>query len=249
MNELMEQYAPNYMALINGDPGINKDVMLDSGNIKGFSMIEGIVQGPYTGLTIRQDWLDDLGLATPVTFDDWHTVLTAFKDQKGATAPLLLKKELFYAGDHALMAGYDVSESFYQVNGTVKYGPLEQGFKDYLVMMKQWYDEGLIDRDFTTRDSDSANQLLYTSQAGARFGGFWELQFNDNHAEDPNYREVAVATPVKNKGDVAHLRQSNRNYREYDTFVSATSKYPVEAVRWLDNLYSEDNYLTVIPDD
>ena len=48
------------------------------------------------GMAMRKDWLDELGLDVPVTYDDWHNVLTAFKEQKGATAPLWINAS---AGD------------------------------------------------------------------------------------------------------------------------------------------------------
>jgi putative aldouronate transport system substrate-binding protein len=76
------------------------------------------------------------------------------------------------------------------------------------------------------------------------FDGFWMLNFNKTHSEDKDtYRQYAVPNPVQNKGDVAHLRQVNYNIRNEWTSVSAKSKYPVEAVRWLDNLYSDENYI------
>jgi putative aldouronate transport system substrate-binding protein len=35
-----------------------------------------------TGLIIRKDWLDELGLAVPTTIDEWYTVLRAFKEKR-----------------------------------------------------------------------------------------------------------------------------------------------------------------------
>ena len=44
---------------------------------------------------IRKDWLDDLGLEVPETIDEWYTALKAFKEEKGATAPLTLNTYAF----------------------------------------------------------------------------------------------------------------------------------------------------------
>ncbi len=38
----------------------------------------------------------------------------------------------------------------YQDEGTVKFGTLEDGFREYLVMMNQWYNDGLISSDFVS---------------------------------------------------------------------------------------------------
>ena len=42
------------------------------------------------GCSRSKDWLDDLGLDTPVTYDDWYNMLKAFKAEKGAVAPMML---------------------------------------------------------------------------------------------------------------------------------------------------------------
>ena len=46
----------------------------------------------------------------------------------------------------------------YVVDGDVKFGWVEEGFKDYLTLMHQWYTEGLLGADFYIC-------LLYTSDA------------------------------------------------------------------------------------
>ena len=246
LNELMEQYAPNYMGLLNGNPDLKRDAMSDVGNIVSFAMLEDIVQGPFTGLGIRQDWLDDLGLSKPVTYDDWHTVLTAFKNEKNATAPLTIPADLVRdSGDNGeLSGGFGLVAWYYQIDGQIKYGPIEPEFRDYVTLLSQWYSEGLIDPDFNTRDGNGRDQLKYTNQAGAWLNtGFWLLEYHKRNAEDPNYTEVAVSSPVQKPGDIVNFRQSNRNFRGLHTVVTSSAADPVLAVRWLDNLYSEDNYI------
>ncbi len=244
LNEYLDKYSLYYKKLIESTPDFYRDSRTDDGNIWGFAMLETNIQGPYTGLVLRQDWLDELGIDTPVTFDDWYAMLKKFKDEKNCAAPLILPRDLFSVGDNALMAGYDVGYDFFQVDKVVKYGPIEPGYKDYITMLAKWYKEGLIDKDFATRDDASRDQMIYTTQAGTWFDGFWMLDFRKRAAEDSDtFRSYAVATPVRKKGDVAHLRQNNYNVRNPFTAVSAKSKYPVECVRWLDNLYSDENYI------
>ena len=44
---------------------------------------------------------------------------------------------------------------------------LEPGFKDFLAKMNEWYQEGLIDPDFATRDTDSYNANIASGKIGA----------------------------------------------------------------------------------
>jgi putative aldouronate transport system substrate-binding protein len=243
LNDYLDKYGMWYPKLINSTPDFKRDSRTDSGNIWGFSMVETKIQGAWMGMTARQDWLDELGIAAPVTYDDWYNMLTKFKTEKKASAPLLLPKTLFAWTDN-FIAGYQVGAGFYQVDKKIKYGPLEPGFKEFIGMLAKWYKEGLIDKDFATRDAASTDQLKYTAQAGAWFDGFWVLNFNKGLAQDKDtYRQVGIADPVQKAGDVAHLRQTNYNIRNEWTSVSAKSQHPIEAVRWLDNLYSDENHL------
>lgn len=242
LNDYLDKYCMWYPKLINSTPEFKRDACTDDGTIWGFAMVETHIQGAWMGMTARQDWLDDLGIQTPVTYDDWHNMLVKFRDEKKASAPLLLPKTLF-AWTDSFIAGYQVGSSFYQVDKKVKYGPLEPGFKQFIAMLAQWYKEGLIDKDFATRDQASVDQLKFTSQAGAWFDGFWVLNFNKGLAQDKDvYRQVGIQDPVQQAGDQLHLRQTNYNIRDEWTSVSAKSKYPIEAVRWLDNLYSDENH-------
>ena len=81
--------APNFKKYLDENPDIKKHIVTDDGKIIGFPLIRGD-RFLYTsaGPMLRKDWLDDLGLEVPETIDEWETVLTAFKNEKGAKAPL-----------------------------------------------------------------------------------------------------------------------------------------------------------------
>ena len=49
-----------------------------------------------------------------------------------------------------LLAGFNMINGFYAKDGQVKFGPYEPELLDYLTMLNEWYDEGLIDPDFGT---------------------------------------------------------------------------------------------------
>lgn len=242
LNELVDKYAPNFNKARNSTDEFRKQTSTDGGNLWGFPMIETKVQGAWLGLVLRQDWLDELGINTPETFDDWYVMLKAFKDKKGAKAPFLLSANGLNP-DESLIAGFGVGQRFFQVDGLVKYGPIENGYKEYLTTMNKWYSEGLIDDNFATRDSESMTQLRITDGAGAWMDGFWTFKSYASQAKDKDYRVVAVPTPVKNPGDKAHLRQTNFNVRGYWAAITKDCKYPVEAVKWFDYLYSDDGYI------
>lgn len=82
------------------------------------------------GSIIRKDWLDELGLAVPETLDEWHTVLTAFKEKKGAEAPLCYQYSMLGSGE--FVGAFGITRGFTVENGKVVLGRLILGYKDFL---------------------------------------------------------------------------------------------------------------------
>ncbi len=243
LNELIDQYAPNYKAAFESSPDMNRDVRTDEGNIPGFfQLAPGPLGATFYGMVVRKDWLDDLGLAIPETYDEWHTMLTAFKTQKGAVAPLLLPANGLPAFD-VFTAGYDVGAAFINVGGTVKYSPIEQGYKDYLTTMHQWYVEGLIDPDFATK-KEFLPAISYTTTG--KTGAWWDvtpmmsMEKMMGAQKDPKYALAAVPSPAKTKGQTQHLFQSSTRTGGAFFAVTTACKDPATAVRWMDYPFSPE---------
>ena len=81
---------------------------------------------------MRKDWLDDLSLDVPQTPDELYNVLKAFKEEKGAEQPLSLTagdlSTLFTGG--LITSPYGLPKAdFYQIEGTVHNGYIENGYK------------------------------------------------------------------------------------------------------------------------
>lgn len=157
LTDLINAYAPDYNAARTASTIREKSSLTSSGAqavMFGFNSVEGRM--PATGPVIRQDWLDALNLEAPVTVEDYHTVLTAFKTELGATAAYGLCAD----GTNApgkLAGAYGVvaptnndSNGYYQMDGVMTFGPIQDGFRDMLITLHQWYEEGLISPDFVS---------------------------------------------------------------------------------------------------
>lgn len=85
----------NLKYLVENNPYVAKDIFDDQGRLLCFAMIDLVPSAPWSGLWIRQDWLDELGMEIPSTIDEWEKVLYAMKDLKGV-APLGINFNSFY---------------------------------------------------------------------------------------------------------------------------------------------------------
>lgn len=242
LNELIDEHAPNYKRFIESEE-YAKEAKTDEGNIWAFCMISTRTQ-PVSGPVIRKDWLDDLGLDMPETIDDWYEVLKAFKEEKGATAPLYLLKEGTWGEEGHWISAFDVNRGFFQIDGDVKFGPIEEGYKDYLATMNEWYEEGLLDKEFaSTGDWDNLTPYIITGKSGATRLGFWEMNAAVEAAEDPDFELVAAPNPSLESGKKPHFRQREKVFGSNPTVITTNCDDPVAAVKWFDYMYSDEGTL------
>jgi len=251
LNDLIDKYAPNLKKYLKEHPDVDKLVKTDNGSYYAFPFIRGdeylqVFQGPI----IRKDWLDELGLPVPETIDEWTTTLRAFKEKKGAAAPLsFISKPRFFNESYngAFLGAFGVNRNFYIENNEIKFGPAESGFKDYLNQFHQWYQEGLLDKNIATVDTKALDGGLASGATGASIGnagggiGKWQPLVQ---AKDAKANLVAAPYPVLKKGDIAKFGQKAS---PFDTggmvAVTSKSKDPVLAVKLLDYGYSEEGHM------
>lgn len=169
------EYAPNYAKILNENPDIAKDAKTDDGNILEMYYLNsynGTFEVPLLeGPVIRGDLLDAAGLEVPTTVDALYDVLTKFKTEYGLADPLFMSNNAFAAGGF-LMGAFDATAELYQVDGTVKYGPMEAGFKTYLETITKWYSEGLLNADFYNYDENPMSPVTEGKKTGGDVGVF-----------------------------------------------------------------------------
>ena len=153
MDEVVEKYMPTYRSILEADPDLMKDAKDDEGK---YVILHNITASAYEvapeptihGWGYRKDMLDAWGIEAPTTVEGWHEVLKTAKE-KGCTRPCYM----IFDTSTCFTYAFGISEitGFYSLDGkTVKFSPLEPGFKEYLDTMKEWYAEGLIDQDFAS---------------------------------------------------------------------------------------------------
>lgn len=251
LNDLIDQHAPNLKKYLQENPEVDKLVKTDNGDYYAFPFLqpEGGRTTQWTGPVLRKDWLEELKLEVPTTIDEWHHVLTAFKEQKGAASPLTLvgqPNSLQGFLDGAFVGAFGVIRDFYiDDNGKVQYGPLQPGYRQFLQTMSQWYKEGLLDRNFAQNDRKTLDANIVSGLSGATvFSGAnvdkWELALTE---QDPNAGFVYAPYPVLEKGDTPEFGQEAWAYAgNGSAAISAKSKNAVLAAQVLDYAYSEEGY-------
>ena len=80
LTDLINDYMPDYKALVESDERYVKDTKSDDGETFGIYILGSFEDNSNrSGLVIRGDWLDALNLEVPTTYDEMYEVLKAFQ--------------------------------------------------------------------------------------------------------------------------------------------------------------------------
>ncbi|RED55552.1 extracellular solute-binding protein [Cohnella lupini] len=251
LNDVIERYAPNLRKYLDEHPEIDKQVKTGAGSYYVFPFIRGDdLLRTYQGPIIRKDWLDELGLRIPETIDDWYAVLKAFKERKGAEAPLTflgMPSPLFGVEGGAFVGAFGIKKGFYLDEGQVEFGPMEPEYKSFLALFRKWYAEGLLDRNIATVDTKTLDANMISGRSGASVWnagagiGTWQPFVRE---EEPDAQFVPAPYPVLNRGERPKFGQ--RSYEYVGTggvAISAKSPNVEAAARMLDYGYGPEGHL------
>lgn len=251
----IEEYAPNYNAIINMNDQNRRDAMTDEGRIVFFAAAYDDGQPCNKGPMIRADWAKEFGMdpAEINTYEEYEQYIEQAYNTYGATVQLPMSGD---PGFGYLTAGYDTLASFgnsfeatlpwFQIDGELKSGVLTDGFKEYVEMVADWYQKGWIYHDFMSEDfgmQGGADMGMVTSGESSLWWAEKDYmeQYNTS-AQDPNFEIAAIQDAVKNEGDVTHLGQTNHESLSTTSncVISTTCPEPEIAIQWMDYRYTEE---------
>jgi len=239
--------TPHYLKLVNSLPRFRRDITNDSGDILAFRRYEpGAIERPYKGYIIRRDWLDSLGLNKPATIDEFRQTLTAFKEAGfGKTAPFIGNNwgMNFTQLSSAWGILADFPFQFDSKTGKVIYGKMTNEYKDFLITMLEWLDDGLIDAESLVGDEAALKAGFINGDAGVIFHFISRLvRFGDPGMElNPEFKMETLEYPIGPAGK-AYAQQ---NFDIVTTTagqiaVSTTNKVIDASLKWVDFWYSDE---------
>ena len=204
-------YLPNFISAIKNASvdRVEIDCYTDTGALPVIRQVNKKLLLCYAGYMVREDKLQEAGFGKAakdvVTIDDFHDMLTALKGYSSNGTMFLGSPKGI---DYMLLAAWNISADMYQVNGTVKYGPIQPEYKEYLSTVSQWYREGLIDQDFMTRTHYYVDFGLFMNgsvMVMPHVFTFLDTFQKVGSGQDPNYRVRAVPYPKLHNGDTRYI--------------------------------------------
>lgn len=247
--EFLAENAPDYLEVLKSNEDYMKGSTTPNKDIYGFTFIVGdeVLKTGY-GLTVRDDWCEELGIELPETPDEFYDMLVAFRDQKGVKSPLSISSghltDLLDRGIITSPFGL-VTRDIYVDNSQVEIGFAKKEYKDVLAYLNKLYSEGLLDANFSTLDSATVTSNILSGESGVASGalngglGSW-LQTNK---DVENYSLAGMHNLVANRGDRALYGHYNTDVVGGTAIITSTSKNKELAAKFLNYGYTEAGHM------
>lgn len=238
-------YMPNFKKFMEEHPEIAAQYTDEKGRIAWVPCVRADEELQiFVGPTIRQDWLDKLGLKMPTNNDELYTVLKAFKEQdpngngKKDEIPVTgIGGNEWAFGIGNIVQGFDTYYGLYIKDGKVTHGMIEPEMKEALAYLSKLYQEGLIDPDYLTQDLDTFRGKVMNDRAGY----FHDTQPSRYYQTMNDGTKLLAGVPYFNG------RSYNQQYKisnaGHGAAISASCTNPAGAARWLDYFFSEEGII------
>jgi|GEM_PF-838448 len=241
----MDEFAPNYMEVINSDPEVARQAKSDGGYILNFCALNETIPA-RSGFVTRADWLEEQGVEVPTTYDELDAWLRLCQTEYGCDVAYHMNQQCYADG---ITGGYDVagfnvgqSALPYLVHdGVVECSLATDKYKEYLSMLAEWYADGIIEEDFMSIVFDPMSKEKVEKISNNRTA-VWGANANDLTAYE-SYVEggipvVAVPNLVKNEGEKDHTGKATL-FGDDTLCIFEGCENPELAISLVDYFFSE----------
>lgn len=208
---------------------------------------------PVSGnpMWVRTDWLEQFGMKQPETIEDYEAYLAKVVEEKPAgegTIALLADIDGKHnsKGLHNTFMGafteYGYSNWKDEATGEIKPAELQDGFKDFLATMNEWYKAGYIYPEFANLDVTTIRDLIKSGVVGSTAVWYSNLTLSmyDFQKNFPDAGFDYCHTGLKGEAGFAETAKAASTH---GALISAGCKHPEAVVDLLNFLYDPDNYM------
>lgn len=241
--------APIYQQMLDSDQALRDRWCTEKGMLGTFNTLLMDYAWDNAGTTIRGDWMEELELDMPVTYDDMHEVLMAIKSAYDPKYCLDIGSGLgdWFQSGFGLGTCIDSKTQtlFYLDGDTVVSGFTSDRFRDYLTMLNQWYNDGLISRDYVTVGDMEFFEADFTSnvvngEIAVMFGPAGLFEQFEELSDDENFKLAALPTMRLTEDSMLCYKDEKTLAGSSNMAIAATCGNIPLAMAWCDFWYTEE---------
>ena len=189
---------------------------------------------------LNYQWLDNLGLSEPKNLDEFHDVLTAFKEQDangngdpGDEIPLSVPDGMSYLKNYLPYFGYNLDSETWCANqdGNLVYIPIDEGYKEFLRYFTNLYNEGLLDPASFTQNYDQIAAMGSSGDVLGCFSALASFQFAGRDQDE----EYQTLTPFDGQ-----VYPQSTGIMHGSMMITDACEDPATLVAWADQLFTQE---------
>ncbi|KGA98635.1 hypothetical protein AJ85_15905 [Alkalihalobacillus alcalophilus ATCC 27647 = CGMCC 1.3604] len=251
LGDLIEEHAPNIKRMFEEMPEVKELATTIDGEIYGLPAV--LPHRPSSSVIpmMNQEWLDNLGLEAPTTFDEFYEVLKAFKEDdpngngKADEIPFDWAPDQGPYSAMALIGAFGNYAAHTDWYNTVKDGehvflPETEDYKELVTFLHKLYSEGLVNQEVFTQDWAqffSRSQNTEAATVGFTIGWSFEQRvgnWSEQYEVVAPFAAEAGLAPLWPADPLGMKTQTNK------AVITASAENPEAAIKWLDGFYSEE---------
>lgn len=253
LNDLIDTHAPNITRMFKEQPDVKALATANDGNIYGLPSIIPHRPNSFNIHSINRAWLDELGLETPTTFDEYYNVLKAFKEQdpnknnKQDEIPFDWAPERGLFTAMSMIGAYgNYAEDFSgdwtsAKDGKFVFLPETDDFKKLVSYLHKLYSEELINQEVFTQDYSQFQAKSKDPEyeiVGSTMGWSLEDRFGPEYAKD--YEVLLPLSAEKGIKPIWPAHPARTKYLSNVAQITTKNKNPEITMKWLDGFYTEE---------
>ncbi|KAB8136771.1 extracellular solute-binding protein [Gracilibacillus oryzae] len=249
LNDLIEEYAPNFQAVMEKHPDIRKGLTMPDGNIYSLpsyyspEFMPMLIGKP---IWVKGSWLEQLNMEEPKTIDEFYAYLKAVKETDlngngehdeipfSATSTNQIIDSIkgsWGIGTRGVGNKYvDVAPG----TDELRFIRTDERFKEVLQFVNKLYSEGLIDSEIYTMDDTKLNAKGTNGVLGSAIVPNPETVFS---GQDDYIGLGAMEGPHGDKL-YSHLKSPLVHVGAFA--ITNNNQHPEATIRWIDHFFGEE---------
>ncbi|WP_408006952.1 extracellular solute-binding protein [Pseudalkalibacillus sp. A8] len=245
LEDLIEEHAPNIQKIFEENPEIKKSITTVDGHIYSLPAINmhptsGWYRGP---MWFNGQWLDALGVKElPKTTDELYDLLVRFKTEdpngNGEADEIPLIDVKMDSTRPWLLGAFGLKEwGIDEVDGTVRYTPITENYKEYLTYMNKLYEEGLLDSETFSQSDEQKKAKGQANRLGLfpdYFSFFTTGESEEEAINNPMFHPLTSSV----SDELLFPRSPGINRGAFA--ITSNNEHPEASIRWIDYFYSKE---------
>ena len=246
-----EDLMPHYFEKLNERDAL-EDATTEDGNIGVVYQVSMGSDTIQSGLTLRQDWMEELGAEAPATYEELHDLLMQFKSKYEITQPLYVPKsgapDTFFDGlgtelNYVMNNEMGSAPWNYVDTGDgleVVFGFTDDSYYDVLELMNNWFKDGLFNADYLNNNYNVDVENLTSGEFACLYATEQTLNAGNTFQE---HMWAAYPNVSMDGEKIVKANQETSAIAAQGYSITTTCEDIELAAQWLDYQFTDESFL------